>query len=803
MEETLTIKQKYNINGYVASTRSADLFRALELESNNPILLWSLRYPLINGQAALVRLAQIKALSLPEVPILESGIDKDGVLYTASPSITLLSIKGKLFGLQGKFDTREAERRFIPCLKILSTLHSHGICCGDICDTSFWADRGGKVFFLGVMGTHDGFASGTAVLPPLETLQYMAPEQRTGSEASRQSDVFALGVLGYELFTGRSPWDEEQLTQGTLEEPRPPSSINESLPAWVDEVLMRALSLDPLARYSDASIMMQSISTVRQEILHKRSLPNTTSKITDLNEAGKAMEELLHQEKDDVVQEDPLEPVKPSDAKKRMLLLGGVSFLFVVVMTTAILAVIKIYRSVPPPAVESNPLLQHREATNDLRMKLAIDTLSADSQGMEKKLEGIKDLASSDDPLAHEVLLASALQPTSVEQHSASEQAIVTRTKRLGYPRTAEQLRLWLRTVDFPTIPERYESIVRSANPFLTAEQATPLLKNIYASEPGLALRLTVARGLDSGSPQNYEILLREFIGDQRGLTQPVQGTWATLILEEMDLAVVFGEEALPVIVNSDPDSLKQLILRLANRNDSLLQPITKILADKNVLAPAPQTILRIVGQRDDISNTLQAALTRMAFNTTNPQDFLVFAQWVDPDAEQVLYALCAAGANPTEALELLAGRNLQDKQIAAVVERVRSAYWEKRDKVSKAIGVLALHSTMDEASINDAVKQFEPFGDDKKTINALLGLGDEHILQAVIKTFPDKVGFGALLKLLESNVPEVRITAVHSLKAFNDVSALKVILSYYDKEKNEDVRKAYQDTFWNIADKK
>ena len=93
----------------------------------------------------------------------------------------------------------------------------------------------------------------------LGTLAYMAPEQARGELITQEADVFALGVMLYELVTGRHPFlQSSQL--GTLhalmwESPEPPSFVNHELPRAIDQLIVEMLQKDPRLRPGASEVM--------------------------------------------------------------------------------------------------------------------------------------------------------------------------------------------------------------------------------------------------------------------------------------------------------------------------------------------------------------------------------------------------------------------------------------------------------------------------------------------------------------------------------------------------------------------
>lgn len=86
--------------------------------------------------------------------------------------------------------------------------------------------------------------------------EYMSPEQASGKELDRRSDIFSLGIILHEMLTGRRLFKTDNEIK-TLERIKSgdvplPSTINPEVPARLDEIVMRALALDPETRYQDA-----------------------------------------------------------------------------------------------------------------------------------------------------------------------------------------------------------------------------------------------------------------------------------------------------------------------------------------------------------------------------------------------------------------------------------------------------------------------------------------------------------------------------------------------------------------------
>ena len=103
------------------------------------------------------------------------------------------------------------------------------------------------------------------------TMKYMSPEQVIGAKVDARTDLFAAGVLLYQLLTGTKPFDGNtdfaimHAIQQT--DPPPPSSINLSLPPAIDAVVAKALAKDREHRYASAKDFAVALRSVAQSPL--------------------------------------------------------------------------------------------------------------------------------------------------------------------------------------------------------------------------------------------------------------------------------------------------------------------------------------------------------------------------------------------------------------------------------------------------------------------------------------------------------------------------------------------------------
>jgi eukaryotic-like serine/threonine-protein kinase len=98
----------------------------------------------------------------------------------------------------------------------------------------------------------------------LGTAAYISPEQAQGLELDERTDIYSLGVVMFEMLTGRTPFVADNplalASQHVMNEPPRPSSLNQSIPKELDAIVLRALAKRPEARFASASEMRDELA---------------------------------------------------------------------------------------------------------------------------------------------------------------------------------------------------------------------------------------------------------------------------------------------------------------------------------------------------------------------------------------------------------------------------------------------------------------------------------------------------------------------------------------------------------------
>jgi beta-lactam-binding protein with PASTA domain len=207
------------------------------------------------------------AMQHPNIVSIYDRGEWDGTSYIAMELVDGQTLK-QLIQQRGPAGAGAATDLAIEILKALRYAHKRGIVHRDIKPQNVLLDEEGRLKVADFGIAHAGASDMTETGAIVGTVQYVSPEQAQGLPVSPRSDLYSVGVVLYELLTGRVPFDGEAPVSIALkqvsEPPVPPSQLRPGIPPALESVVMRALEKDPARRFASADEFIGALETARR-----------------------------------------------------------------------------------------------------------------------------------------------------------------------------------------------------------------------------------------------------------------------------------------------------------------------------------------------------------------------------------------------------------------------------------------------------------------------------------------------------------------------------------------------------------
>jgi serine/threonine-protein kinase len=262
--------RRYRVTERIGSGGMADVYKAQDEVLGRTVALKVLHphYAKEEGFVARFRQeAQAAAnLSHPNVVnIYDWGRDGEDY-YIAMEHVRGTDLKS-LVSEKGPVDPLKAAGYGEQVCSALAVAHGYGIVHRDIKPQNIIVTPDGtvKVTDFGIARAGDSSLTQTGSV--LGTAQYISPEQAQGRPLGPAADLYSLGVVLYEIVTGKVPFDGDTPITVALkqvnETPKTPTELSDKIPPSLEAVIMRAMQKDPAERYSSAEEMKADLAKVR------------------------------------------------------------------------------------------------------------------------------------------------------------------------------------------------------------------------------------------------------------------------------------------------------------------------------------------------------------------------------------------------------------------------------------------------------------------------------------------------------------------------------------------------------------
>ena len=267
-----TLDDRYEIQEIIGSGGMAVVYKATDNRLHRSVAVKILRDELAADEEFRRRFqTEAQAVAMLSHPNIVSVYDvshSESVEYIVMElieGVTLMQYMQK----KGALGWKEALHFSVQISKALEHAHSKGIVHRDIKPQNIMIIRDGsiKVADFGIAAlesTQEQRSSQT-----VGSVHYIAPEQARGEQPDTRSDIYSLGVVMYEMLTGRMPYDGETAEQIALKHIAgiavPPQEINPDIPDELARITLRAMNADINARYQSASELLADLEEFRKQ----------------------------------------------------------------------------------------------------------------------------------------------------------------------------------------------------------------------------------------------------------------------------------------------------------------------------------------------------------------------------------------------------------------------------------------------------------------------------------------------------------------------------------------------------------
>jgi serine/threonine-protein kinase len=204
-------------------------------------------------------------LSHPNIVSIYDRGEAEGTYYIAMEYLSGRSLK-ELIVSRGPTPVRIAIDYTRQTLAAIGYAHRHGIVHRDIKPHNVVVDSDGRLKVTDFGIARSGASQMTEVGSIIGTAQYLSPEQAKGAPVDQRSDLYSVGIVLYEMLTGKVPFTGDtplEIAMKHLSEvPVPPSELRPELPENLDLVVLRALAKDSDDRYQTAEEMDADLARV-------------------------------------------------------------------------------------------------------------------------------------------------------------------------------------------------------------------------------------------------------------------------------------------------------------------------------------------------------------------------------------------------------------------------------------------------------------------------------------------------------------------------------------------------------------
>src|SRR4030095_4065728 len=277
----------YRIITQIGKGGMANVYKAYQPSVDRYVAIKVLPSQLAESQEFATRFHQeariIAKLEHPHIlPVFDYG-ESDGVAYFVMRYLEAGTLRDKMAGGR-PLPLNDIDRIFTQLAEALSYAHSFGIIHRDLKPANALIDSHGNIF-LTDFGIAKLMESASPRLTQTDAIMgtpaYISPEQAQSQPVNQRSDIYSLGIILYEMVTGRVPYVADTPLAVILQhvsDPLPlPSLVKKDIPPTIEQVLLKALAKNPTDRFETTSEFVSAWKRALREMETMRSEPDKVS----------------------------------------------------------------------------------------------------------------------------------------------------------------------------------------------------------------------------------------------------------------------------------------------------------------------------------------------------------------------------------------------------------------------------------------------------------------------------------------------------------------------------------------------
>jgi Protein kinase domain/SPOR domain len=261
------ISQRYDILGEAGHGSMGNVYKARDRETGETVALKLLKPEIASDQAMMERfkneLLFARKITHKNVCRMHEFNRVGGVAYTSMEFVEGESLRSVLNRFGG-LPQRKAVNLALQICSGLKEAHAQGIVHRDLKPENIMVDANGnvKIMDFGIARSMEALTRMTGSM--VGTPQYMAPEQVGGKAVDYRTDIYSLGLILYEMFTGTPAFEADNPVAVALkqmqEEAVPPHEIDPAIPAYIERTILKCLLKNPANRFQSIAQLESALN---------------------------------------------------------------------------------------------------------------------------------------------------------------------------------------------------------------------------------------------------------------------------------------------------------------------------------------------------------------------------------------------------------------------------------------------------------------------------------------------------------------------------------------------------------------